>query len=1201
MAHSRPQLTPQQHNALTTRNVSIALSAGAGCGKTFVLTQRFLAHLNPGGDADPLGGIVAITFTDRAAREMRDRIRSACNAELERCSPEDVPHWLNILRGLDSARVCTIHSFCSGLLRAHAVEAGLDPRFGLLEDTLGATFLRNIVDESVRELLSRQDENCMQLVLHYGLERTVDLLRSLMPGRFQADFALLENHTPESLAAEWSQKWQEEFIPRLLGDLAESPATQFLLTLLAENEPANAKMRDRRSLLLEALPRLPQATDPMSALDEIRGAAQVQGGGGKTAWEHEDVYSRVRDAFASLRKQIDRLQGDLEIDAAHVEMATRFGLMASEVIQHIDALYESRKREFACLDFDDLLMKTHQLLSRSESARQRVAAGIDFLMVDEFQDTDPVQSEIVSFLCGSDLLSGKLFVVGDAKQSIYRFRRADPKVFSSLRDQLPEQGRLPLSTNFRSQPAVLNFVNAVFASSMGDAYESLQPFDETQYSPTPAIEFLLASETEAPEEKKKESAADMRRREADWIARRIQQLLSDTTLRIRDKDPESGEPGLRRVEQGDIAILFRTLSHVALYEDALREQGIEYYLVGSRAFYAQQEVYDLVNLCRYLIDSDDEVSLVGILRSPFFSLSDDTLFALTNQWGTLGDAFRCLPADSVPQYLSEEQARQARYAAEVLAELRSQKDRVSLAQLLNRAIERTGYDASLLCEFMGRRKVANLRKLIDKARQFDRSGMFTLTDFVDRLQQSIQEESDEELAATQSEVGDVVRLMTVHQSKGLEFPVVIVADMDWTKRGGGPGPHFHPELGPLLPLPTRHGEKPQNLGQIMHRHSEAAEEEEETVRLFYVAATRAADYLILSAGMNAERKPRSPWLKMLSERFDLDSGLPARDPYLGRLSLGEISPEHIPDILVHREPPNLPASASRKTKTELLPLSQFRETVTEADAAPMPELLRPIEQTTNAVRQFSVSAIETIDSVLHGTPTISAEDAPKEIAALGEISPADSVNLGNLVHDVLERMDYQQPQSLDALLDVCLAGIQSDAVESIRETASQRLHTFVESPVFEELQSAKQQFCEIDFLLRWPVESGQDDTVTITGQIDCLIQTAGDQWKIFDYKTGRVSKQDLSHTHDKYELQLYLYAMACQEFLGRLPESVELILLQSEAVYRVPLELTESRMQTLTNRITAAACHPRTPRQTEASSPKMVPKPKPKPKPGHLF
>jgi ATP-dependent helicase/nuclease subunit A len=210
-----PPLTDQQRAAIFTHNVSVALSAGAGCGKTFVLTQRFLSQLEPGPWPARLSELVAITFTDRAAREMRDRIRSACRKRLQTCPPEQGPHWLEILYGLDAARITTIHSFCAGLLRSHAAEAGLDPRFTLFDVAQTAVFLERSAEATLHRLLERQDDDAHSLVLHYGLERSRNILAELIGQRFRT--------TPEQLAAvsqdecrrEWPRIWQEEWVPQV--------------------------------------------------------------------------------------------------------------------------------------------------------------------------------------------------------------------------------------------------------------------------------------------------------------------------------------------------------------------------------------------------------------------------------------------------------------------------------------------------------------------------------------------------------------------------------------------------------------------------------------------------------------------------------------------------------------------------------------------------------------------------------------------------------------------------------------------------------------------------------------------------------------------------------------------------------------------------------------------------------------------------
>ena len=536
--------------------------------------------------------------------------------------------------------------------------------------------------------------------------------------------------------------------------------------------------------------------------------------------------------------------------------------------------------------------------------RRRAADGLDLLMVDEFQDTDPVQADLVRLLCGDRLRDGKLFLVGDAKQSIYRFRKADPRVFATLRAELPEAGRLPLSTNFRSVPEVLRFVNHLFRTAIPD-YEPLQPSIEQRCS-EPAVEFLFPTADEG------ELADDRRRREARWAARRIAELLRDGTPRIWDK----GAGALRPVRPGDVCLLFRAWDSTVPFEHALSELGLEYYLAGGKAFFAQQEVHDLGHLCRWLDDPADELSLAAVLRSPLFGLNDDMLLLLASGAGA---------ADRRPLYEGladpprlERQDEQARFAYRVLGELRAKKDRLPLAAVLTLAVERTGYDAALLCEHLGDRKLANLRKLIGLARGFDAAGPFTMTEFVAALKDAVQGGAGEQLAATHPEVSDVIRLMSVHQSKGLEFPVVVLTDGDSGGGAGRGGAAFHPVYGPVFTMPEddaaenesgdggkQKGKTP-HPGRELHKLEEEREGRAESIRQFYVAATRAKDLLILAGCLPASGRLSGHWTKLLATRFDLDTGLPPGDALFGsslREGGGAVAPGELPKVRVHRAEP----------------------------------------------------------------------------------------------------------------------------------------------------------------------------------------------------------------------------------------------------------------------------------------------------------
>ena len=372
--------TPQQKVAITNRAVSIGLSAGAGCGKTFVLTERFLSYLAPQtndakGAAESLSQIVAITFTDRAAREMRDRIRSACLRRLETCAEADAPHWLSILRSIDGARISTIHSFCAAFLRRHAVAAGVDPEFGLLEAEMGESLVRMSIAHTVKRLLEEENEDGMRLVVHYGLDGTGRILTQLLAGRSTLDADDFVGRDAREFANHWLTYLENDFLPRLVRDLGQSDAVAQLLSLLQAHESTNAVMRTRRSLLLDRLEKLQsEAPPPVTSLVEIREAAQVKGAGNKTTWPSEEIYEAVKTAFERLRKEIDGIQEMAENDPAAIARCAELTAAAVNVVQTAASDLAAVKEEAGLLGFDDLLIRTRELLRQSFAIRRQTSA-----------------------------------------------------------------------------------------------------------------------------------------------------------------------------------------------------------------------------------------------------------------------------------------------------------------------------------------------------------------------------------------------------------------------------------------------------------------------------------------------------------------------------------------------------------------------------------------------------------------------------------------------------------------------------------------------------------------------------------------------------------------------------------------------------------------------------------------------------------
>ena len=387
---------------------------------------------------------------------------------------------------------------------------------------------------------------------------------------------------------------------------------------------SNRQVAEKVRGLLEGIPNLHKETDLAAKVKKLCDLAKVQGTK-KADWPDEATYEAIKNAFSDFRadlpKRFDLFAASTEgaADAAHV------GQHFLRVALAVDDEYRKRKRRAGVLDFQDLLVLARDLLRDNKEVRDALRERFRFLLLDELQDTDPVQMELVELLCGAGLQHGKLFAVGDHKQSIYRFRGADVQLFLKLRESVASEGRLGLTRNYRSQPGVLRFVNALFARRL-HGYEPLEAHHSSA-GDTANVEFLwaLPGNQTYPQKGEAEdgsSKTELRATEADAIARRIAELLNDPTPRVLVKH---GPP--RRVERKDITLLFRSMTHVAIYEAALRRHGLDYYLVGGRAFLRSKRCTTF-STCSGPSKTHTIPRALWALRSPFFNLSDEAVFLL---------------------------------------------------------------------------------------------------------------------------------------------------------------------------------------------------------------------------------------------------------------------------------------------------------------------------------------------------------------------------------------------------------------------------------------------------------------------------------------------------------------------------------------------------------------------------------------------
>lgn len=1063
--------TKEQQQAIETSARTVCVDAGAGSGKTRVLIERivYLIEQRLAG----LDDIVAITFTENAAAEMKARLRAAFRARAPQRDPGQMSFWRDLERRVDSARIATIHSFCSSILRENAIAIGLDPEFEVLADADAALLLTRTVAQAVRDLVEQEDESLLRLAADLNLNDLRDLLRTFLNRRATleqlASTGVLDDAA--ALRKDWARVLRTERNRRLLA-LRYHPAVQGLSRRLERFSGQCLKPNDGRELRRQAY--LDTLGTILTAKDSASIAAAIESAAGFTAarssaknWPSEVVFKQLtkcqNDVKDFLQDYLPRVPDEI-IERRAAEQTT--ALYA--VFQHVAAVYARAKSARNGLDFDDLLLRTLDALKADADLRARAARGIRYLFIDEFQDTDHVQLEIAHLLSGE---SGgpNLFIVGDAKQSIYLFRGAEVGVFAEQRDSSEEV--IPLDRNFRTVPDVLAMINEFFARSrtLAAVQEPYAPMTAHRAACSqPRVEFLIPPETDG------WFTDDYRRAEADMIAARILELCDANNGLLIEQELNS-----RRARFRDVALLLREMNHAYLYEEALSRAGIPYMVVSGKGFYEQQEVIDVLNLLEVLLDPWNEQALLAFLRSPIIGLSDDDLVRCRGRRG-LAAAFNGVDE---PPFASE--IGTWRRAHTMVCGLRERLIR-PLPELLRTILDETGLEAILLSQYLGLQRVANVRKLVDLAGAFSRLQPPTLRAFIDYVNSVRDEAVREGQAIMQPEGNGAVALMTVHKAKGLEFPIVVIPGAAQARNSGAsrPAALLHRDLGFVLKTTGEDGERtvPEMAAAISARHEE--EQYAEHARLLYVALTRAREALVISG---APKAGSGSWLSWLDAEFDL---LAAAD---GGLIEG-----------------NGWRATVRRASAAPLPASRALAPAAAVSIEAVQRMIGPAVASTDTRRTVSISAL--LDALFGKTEFASAKKRTPD-----RIDPAVR---GTLVHRMFEQWKFDGSWEPDFERLVRGAGIavreRAATVETLKETADR----FRVSELAGAMARASVLRREIPFSLRIA-------DALVNGKIDALL---GED-TIIDYKTGQMREE----TNARYEFQILLYAAAVRALTGTTP------------------------------------------------------------------
>ena len=829
-------------------DATLVVEAAAGTGKTTALVARMAAALAAG--RAQLDRIVAVTFTELAAGELKLRLR----AEIERARLAAAPgsaaarHLEAALPQLEEARIGTIHSFCSDLLRERPVEARVDPLFEVASEDVAAALFDRAFDRWFEASLVDPPEG----------------VRRILRRRARDD------HGPRELlrAAAWDLKERRDFdTPWAAAPFERAAEIDALMAALAALGAA-ADSLESSDFFTKSLVEIRRFVHEVERREAIGGRdcdgleAELLQLVRATHWRWVG-FARGPGAAAktALRAERQRVHERLLafVDAVGADLAPRLQAELRPVIERYQRLKENAGR----LDFSDLLLVVRDLLRRDVAVRRDYQARFTHVFVDEFQDTDPLQAEILLLLAADDPdetdwtrvrpVPGKLFIVGDPKQSIYRFRRADVALYEDVKRRLVAAGAevQNLTVSFRAVPEIQAAVNAALAprmaggSSSQATYVPLAPA-RARVATQPAI---VALPVPAP-------YGDYGK-VVDW---QIDKSLPEATAAfvawlVRESGWTVSAPDGARVpiEPRHVCILFRRfrsfrtdVTHA--YVRALEARHLPHVLIGGSAFHGREEVEALRNVLGAIERPDDELAVFATLRGPFFALPDGALLAFRERFRAL-HPFRRVP-DELPPGLAE-----VAEAMAILRELHHGRNRRPIADTIVRFLAATRAHAGIAIWPRGEQALANVTRLVDLARRAERQGVTSFRGFVERL--TAESERAETSDAPILEEGTAgVRLMTVHRAKGLEFPVVVLADSTAKEAPGEPSRYSDPTRS--LCAMRIAGCSPAEL--LEHRDDEREREREEAARILYVAATRARDLLVVPV-VGDER--REGWLSAL--------------------------------------------------------------------------------------------------------------------------------------------------------------------------------------------------------------------------------------------------------------------------------------------------------------------------------------------------
>ena len=1127
-----PQDQPARERIINSLDETLFVEAGAGTGKTTSLVDRIVSLVSRG--KTTIERIAAITFTEAAASELRDRVRQ----ELEKAASDqckDASERERCAHGvadIDQASIQTLHSFSTAILRERPLEAGLPPSFEVMDEVAGSLSFEEKWSEWIGDALT--DENKIpSLSISLVLGITTSHLREIAV-KFHENYDLLADARFDDAL----------FTPQAIRDLLDAQAELARLceySKIGEGDALYDHVQDK----LASIRRLAALDDYDSptAYFQLRSIAFRAYGrlGNKRNWDYDPETDK--NACDALRERLEDLKETVAVELALARTSALMPILAA--LRDFALDYAEERRRQGRVHFHDMLVFARDLLVNNFVVRDHFRERFTHLLIDESQDTDPIQAEIAMCIAESVQAGerrhtdwermkpeeGKLFVVGDPKQAIYRFRRADVRQMQNLRLRMGGD-TVHLVQNFRSHRPIIDWVNLAFAEWM-DPYGEYSSGYQAGYEPLVHRWEVVADHDRAPSVwalggEMEGNIGPIREREAAEIAALLGEVR-DGKWQVRDES-DGDAPTYRPARYSDICVLMPSRTGLPTLEIALEDANVPYRLEGSSLVFATQEVRDLLNCLKAIDDPSDEISIVAALRSPAFARSDVDLL----RYYEAGGRFDYLRPGGRNDAAQEP-------VAKSLAILRDYHERrlwTSISALTDEFVR----DRPLMSAAVGYRRTREqwrrYRFVIDRARAFADAGGNSLREFIEWMETQMSEnprvtempvpESDEES----------VRVMTVHGSKGLEFPVVLLTGISGSRRNMADTALFDRERGPnetgVEVRVGSSGSYHQTAGYDDLAGREKELNSDENIRLLYVAATRAKDHLIVSMFRSGAKSTAGELADILG------SNGPANEP--GNAPGEDENPEgaiatDADGILWHPAPEPVQAAPYDATdeasdSSNAVPIDRAAHSIEARDAwiaereRTVAERSRPISVAATGLKQAADDA-HLDDDTADEKPDPDAEEEPWRRGRAG-------TSVGRAVHAVLQTIDLKTGAGIE---ETARAQAVAEGIPQRESDIARLAQVAIESDIVRRAVKSGRYWREV------PVGVTVGDGA-LEGVIDLLFETPSGGLVVVDYKTDTLREDQTAAAAERYRPQASAYALAVSRATNKPVEEVVFLFLE---------------------------------------------------------